>query len=377
MISKLAYTLLVAETMASATANEGYTNTLADCQAFAKKFENTCTSTTAVAFKDVPEVDKVCSEYGSCSTGTEAGGKCTFKRKLCVTCREDANKVVKIRTQTNGRPSHCYKSPNQGPKLMTIDFEVNWLPTGADQATSSPTTQDDVDALVCNIMRSKDTNIPAASEYKLTSDSDNMATAWGVATTGSLLFSSISGEGVDPFYPAKYGKVTDPTTVVEKVDACLQHPQPDGIFHYHSVPLCGPGLTTQEALLSSKTGDVKELIKSAYTKDMPYRTPTGIAKDGRPIYSPLHSNGQEYAPCDVDICNGKMIKGHYAYVTTTFHPFVMGCYGKGSSPALYQRCSTNPRLCGVTYGSAEEDGAITLKGWGSMIAGAFALYTLV
>ena len=107
---------------------------------------------------------------------------------------------------------------------MTVDFEVNWLTTGEDQTTSSPTTQDDVDSLVCNIMRSKDDNIPKASGYAKTTNSDSLNTAWGVATTGSLLFSSISGEGVDPFYPAKYGSVTDPDSVVEKVDACLQHP---------------------------------------------------------------------------------------------------------------------------------------------------------
>ena len=135
-------------------------------------------------------------------------------------------------------------------------------------------------------------------------------------------------------------------------------------------------MKTQIAKLNEKTGDVKEVIKAAYAADLPYRTSTGLAKDGRPIYSPLHSGGSEYDPCDVDICNGKMIKGHYAYVTTTFHPYIMGCYGKGSSPNLYQRCSTNPRLCKVSYGSADE-GAMNLSGWGSMIAGVVGLYTIL
>merc|ERR1712046_69509 len=108
-----------------------------------------------------------------------------------------------------------------------------------------------------------------------------------------------SAEGVDPFYPAAYGTVTDPSKVVEKVDSCLQHPQPDGIFHYHTAQTCGKEMTTQEKLLDSKTSDVKEILKSAYTADLPYRTPIGIAKDGRPIYSPLKDNGSEYDPCDV------------------------------------------------------------------------------
>jgi len=114
-------------------------------------------------------------------------------------------------------------------------------------------------------MRSKDSNIPSESGFVLDRASDSMDTAWGVATSGSLLFSSISAEGVDPFYPAKYGSVTDPDSVVEKVDSCLQHPQPDGIFHYHTVPACGPNLKNQEALLDNKTEPVIDVIKSTYS----------------------------------------------------------------------------------------------------------------
>lgn len=67
---------------------------------------------------------------------------------------------------------------------------------------------------------------------------------------------------------------------------------------------------------------------------MKYRSVIGIAKDGRPIYSPYENNGKAYGDCDVDICNGKEIGGNYAYVATFFHPFVIGCYGKGSNPKL-------------------------------------------
>jgi hypothetical protein len=51
-----------------------------------------------------------------------------------------------------------------------------------------------------------------------------MNTGWGVAVSGVMIFNAISGEGVDPFYPAKYGRITDPSAVVEKVDACMAHP---------------------------------------------------------------------------------------------------------------------------------------------------------
>jgi hypothetical protein len=53
-----------------------------------------------------------------------------------------------------------------------------------------------------------------------------MQTGWGVAISGVAIFNGISGEGVDPFYPSRYGSVTDPSAVVERVDSCLAHPQP-------------------------------------------------------------------------------------------------------------------------------------------------------
>lgn len=65
-----------------------------------------------------------------------------------------------------------------------------------------------------------------------------MPTGWGIAITGVMLFNAISGEGVDPFYPAVYGKVKDPSSVVERVDVCLAHPQVHGLFHYHTPSTC-------------------------------------------------------------------------------------------------------------------------------------------
>lgn len=109
---------------------------------------------------------------------------------------------------------------------MTIDYTVNWLHTATLQSASDANDQKTLNALICNIMRSTDTNIPAENKYVLAAGSDKINTAWGVSTTGILLFNAISGDGVDPFYPAKYGSVSDPSKVVEKVDACLQHPQP-------------------------------------------------------------------------------------------------------------------------------------------------------
>jgi hypothetical protein len=73
-------------------------------------------------------------------------------------------------------------------------------------------------------LRSKDSNIPSFASYEKGSGSDNQNTAWGIATSGVMIYNGISGEGVDPFYPASYGDVIDPSEVVEKVDWCLAHP---------------------------------------------------------------------------------------------------------------------------------------------------------
>ena len=69
-------------------------------------------------------------------------------------------------------------------------------------------------------------------------------------------------------------------------------------------------------------------------KVVPYRSVMGISKDGLPIYTPYYNNGKSYDYCEVDICNGIMIDGTYSYVTTFFHPYIIGCYGKGSNANL-------------------------------------------
>lgn len=97
-----------------------------------------------------------------------------------------------------------------------------------------------------------------------------------------------------------------------------------------------------------------EEIKTAYSK-LPYRSVFGISKDGRPIYTPMYDGGKTYKDCEVDICNGLEINGHYSYVSTLFHPYVIGCYGKGKGPEnSFHQCSTNPRMCGdVTFKEAK------------------------
>ena len=90
MIGLAAFPALI---YASATADETYTNTLADCQTFASKFDNTCSSTsTQLDFKDIPKKDVTCANVGTCGSTVEFSGdakSCTWGRKLCVTCFQD------------------------------------------------------------------------------------------------------------------------------------------------------------------------------------------------------------------------------------------------------------------------------------------------
>jgi len=66
----------------------------------------------------------------------------------------------------------------------------------------------------------------------------------------------------------------------------------------------------------------------------------------------------EWLGCDVDICNGRIVGSHYGYVATSFFPYLLGCYGPGTSIETSVQCSDNPRECGgskVTDGWVQSD----------------------
>ena len=80
--------------------------------------------------------------------------------------------------------------------------------------------------------------------------------------------------------------------------------------------------------------------------------PLGYAKDGRTIYGPYRQDGELWQPCDVDVCNGRIIKGEYAYVATSFYPYFVGCWGPGTRANFYASCTFNPRRCFETASSS-------------------------
>ena len=101
--------------------------------------------------------------------------------------------------------------------------------------------------------------------------------------------------------------------------------------------------------------DPKTIMEEEYFNNLPDRSVLGISKDGRVIYTPYYSGGTEYDGCDLDICNGMQIDGHYAYVSTFTHPYIMGCFGPGTVINLEQSCSSNPRTCDDTSTDTDTD----------------------
>jgi len=85
--------------------------------------------------------------------------------------------------------------------------------------------------------------------------------------------------------------------------------------------------------------------------------PIGIAKDGHLIWGPYDSSSNQWLGCDVDVCNGRTVGGHYGYVATEFFPYIIGCYGPGSYTEDEPQCTENPRVCG---GSKVTDGWVSV-----------------
>ena len=124
------------------------------------------------------------------------------------------------------------------------------------------------------------------------------------------------------------------------------------------------------------TDSPSTIVELAWKSLSPYRTAIGIAKDGRPIYSLLKSNGQLYSECELDICNGLYINGHYSYVATKSHPYIMGCFGPGISPQWQAQCTSNPKkICtaSVSITDAVTKGALSLVASSSLLLLSFLI----
>jgi hypothetical protein len=319
----------------------------------ASTFQNTCADGEAADSVAALKGENIsCSgNYGMCvNSGHESGSTCTFTRKLCVSCSMNhITRNVRVRVQSNGLPAHCYASPVVTPIEQDIDYSALFNPAvnvSNPSSTNTPVTQDAVSTLVCDITRHKD--VPATSAFHQ-SGASTLQTSFGTALDGVSLFNAMSADAADPFYPAVYntssGEVKGSTNA-EKIDACLEHPQATGIFHYHSMPPCVLNETIDGSEPSSGL-DFKSWMLNGFSPSDGLVV-MGIAKDGHLVYGPYQKDGTK-VEAGFDVCGGVWfdedgdgVEETYAYFATDTFPYYSGCFGPGSFPDFVPQCTTNP-----------------------------------
>lgn len=210
---------------------------------------------------------------------------------------------------------------------------------------------------MCDQDKTIDLNIPNQAEY-FSNERYDIEEMGGIAFNGVFFFNSITKLYVDAWSPALYGNVYNMDDIPDiYVDQCLGNVSRSGIYHYSTLSPCifdvyDPDVTPAEgSLLSVDTDYMYEAFQ--YYKDDQDLFPIGIAKDGHLIWGPYDSSSNEWLGCDVDVCNGRIVGGHYGYVATEFFPYIIGCYGPGSFTEDEPQCTKNPRQCG---GSKVTDG---------------------
>lgn len=263
-------------------------NSLSDCNTLAAKFSSTCTGGTAVpSIIATTGVSVTCTSGFTSLTcpGTFSSGTCVFYHKLCVTC--SGSSPVRIQVQSNGLPRFCPNTP--APISETsIDFTVNFNP---DVSINSPVANPQSAAALYSIacITTSQSSVPSASNFVQNLNSTTLSVLAGVSIDGVSILNVNSANYVDPFYPT--GGFS-----AESVDACLGHPNPANIYHYHMASACAlnqpSGSISACSSLTSCSSSIANYAISAFSS---YRTLTviGIAKDGHIIYGPYYSSGVE------------------------------------------------------------------------------------
>ena len=130
MLSKLA--VLVTACILKEVAAIG--RSMADCEAIAKEFDNTCSNTKdPIDFVNHQGETMSCTGQMRCPGGDglvdfKAESPCTWKRKLCITCKKDEDDEVYIRVQSNSLPNHCFYSHENNPAEVETDWTVKFNP---------------------------------------------------------------------------------------------------------------------------------------------------------------------------------------------------------------------------------------------------------
>lgn len=139
-----------------------------------------------------------------------------------------------MRLQTNSFPDHCYGGrPTVNSQNIDIRFRFN--PPTSSLSPKSWSSQDSFDSQVCRPPKTRE--VPAQSEfYSMISATNQLEALVGITVNGVQIYSSSSAENVDPYFPKSWSGASKVQS--ETVDACIGHPQFDGIYHYHLLPPC-------------------------------------------------------------------------------------------------------------------------------------------
>ena len=75
---------------------------------------------------------------------------------------------------------------------------------------------------------------------------------------------------------------------------------------------------------------INDLPRGAMDSDI------GLALDGHRVLGPYNADGELWSADEHDYCNGVYLTdGSYAYVSTTYAPYTVGCWGGNLNSATY------------------------------------------
>eukprot|EP00347_Sterkiella_histriomuscorum_P007900 403347132 len=322
---------------------------LDECLNFASYFSSTCVSPTAVPLAIMASQTQSCTGVNKCPSATLVGDVCQWQTKLCATCRVQ-NGITMIRVQTNSMPDHCFYANLQAPTENLIDFEVAFDLGLENLAVLNYNTQLLVDNNLCSATWVQESNLNQVFAFK--KNSGTLTDIIGISINGVPILRPLSEQNYDAFYPKAYSTYSSPTSI--SPDGCLGNNDFSSYYHYYTFSPCIYSTeikiaTTAFTCASDARCNNQKLayqIKYFNTAASKIMFPIGLAKDGHIIYGPFKNDGTLWQPCEVDICNGIVIGGvSYAYVSTMFYPYTVGCWGPGNIQKIGSSCSTQPKIC--------------------------------
>ena len=281
-----------------------------------------------------------------------------------MTCREIDSGVF-IRIQSNNLPNYCARLVEDGsttqidpvPRNWGIDYEVEFnSKVSMDDAIidepyiRNPTTTTD---LLCTNRKYidydyKNPNIDTIYGRTFSGWTRLPLDMIGVLNNGVVQMQALTDEGLDPWNP-----IDSDDSETGKIDVCgtevaeyytygqdMDSEDKDNYLHSKILPGCIYKLqndgtrTTVDKCSGSCVDDVIDYMR--VSGDFKYIYTglqiIGIALDGHAIFGPYNDEHELWTCEDHDVCNGHWFSemdDTYAYITTSTHPYMVGCWGPG------------------------------------------------